>query len=59
MFTFEYQNFHFWACEGGYMLSDENKKKLYTYKTIDDAINSLFVAGFKDAARALNKAKPK
>jgi len=58
MFTFTYDPFHFWQCEGGFLLSNENTKKLYSYKSIDEAINSLYVAGFKDAARALNKAKP-
>jgi hypothetical protein len=53
-FNFEYDNWHLWDATKGYLLSDESLKRLYSFNTIDQAINWLFLNGHKDAARALN-----
>lgn len=52
------ENIHYW--EGAIrqiMVSDENTKTLTAHKSIDDAINYLYLNGFKDSAREINKAK--
>ena len=53
-FTFEFDNWHLWEATKGFLLSDESIKKLYSFKTIDQAVNWLYLNGYKDAARALN-----
>lgn len=59
MKAFEYHSqseyWAFWEATTGYLLSDENVKQLQSFKTTDDAINWLFLNGYKDAAYALNK----
>ena len=57
MNPFIFDNWHGWNGGMNYLLSDESNKKLHSFKTIDDAINWLFVSGHKEAARALNKSK--
>lgn len=59
MFTFIFNHWHAWQnTQGRYMLSDENTKRLHSFATLDGAINYLFLHGERDAARALNAAKP-
>jgi len=53
-FIFEFDNWHLWEATKGFLLSDESIKKLYSFKTIDQAINWLYLNGYKDVARALN-----
>lgn len=57
MNPFIFENWHGWNGGMSYLLSDEKNKKLHSFKTIDDAINWLFISGYKEAARALNKSK--
>tara|TARA_R110002020_G_scaffold121957_1_gene277141 strand:+ start:1326 stop:1520 length:195 start_codon:yes stop_codon:yes gene_type:complete len=51
------ENIHYWFTipQGDLMVSDENTKTLKCFKTIDDAVNWLFLNGFKESARQLNK----
>jgi len=46
---------HFWQAVGGFLLSDENTKRLLSFKTIDAAVNFLFFED-REAARYINKA---
>ena len=49
-------NIHVWLGTNKIvMVSDESTKQLRTFATKDDAINYLYLSGFKDAARKLNK----
>ena len=51
-------NIHVWSGTGNkIMVSHENTKTLRTFPTIDDAVNTLFLLGDKQAARELNKLK--
>lgn len=58
MKPFEHDNWHVWQSLNGVdnpiMVSDEDNKKLLSFKTTDDAINWLYLAGFKETARTLN-----
>jgi hypothetical protein len=58
MKPFTQDNWHVWQSMNGadnpFMLSDEDNKKLLSFKTADDVINWLYLAGFKETARALN-----
>lgn len=49
--------FHAWQGNNAILLSDEEEKKLREFKTIDECINWLFINGYKEIARALNKHK--
>lgn len=57
MIPFEFQHWHAWVSFNGknILLSDENEKHLRQFPTTDDVINWLYLEGYKDAARALNK----
>ena len=46
---------HFWQAVGGFLLSDEEAKKLRKFASIDEAVNWLFFTD-KEAARYINKA---
>ena len=46
---------HFWQAVGGFLLSNESKKELFSFATIDEAVNFLFFED-KEAARFINKA---
>ena len=51
-------NIHVWlGTKRRVMVSDESTKQLRTFVTKDEAINYLYLSGFKDAARKLNKVK--
>ena len=39
------------------LVSFEDTKALYSYKSIDDAINSLYIDGYKETARKLQLEK--
>jgi hypothetical protein len=54
---FIFGKWHAWQGTAHIILSNEDVKKLYYFKTPDDCINWLFLDkdGDKDAARALNK----
>jgi hypothetical protein len=51
---FEHGKWAAWESNGQLLLSDEDVKKLYYFKSADDAINWLFLNNEKPAARALN-----
>lgn len=53
--SFIFGNIHAWDSNGKILVSNEDAKSLLAFATVDDAINWLFVAGHRDAARALNK----
>lgn len=55
MKSFEFKDWHCWESNGKILLSDESVKKLRYFKNTDDCINFLWLEGYKDAARALNK----
>ena len=57
MKPFIFNHWHAWQGAAGVMLSNETAKQLRQFKTIDDAINWLFMNGDKPAARALNQHK--
>jgi hypothetical protein len=46
---------HFWQAVGGFFLSDEDKKELRRFSSIDGAVNFLFFED-REAARYINKA---
>lgn len=51
-------NIHYWDnTQGKLLLSFESTKQLLTFNTIDDCINHLFINGYKEQARELNKVK--
>lgn len=51
-------NIHVWVgTNNKIMVSHESTKNLESFPTVDDAINGLFLTGFKQAARELNKHK--
>ena len=45
---------HFWQGVGGFLLSNEDRKELNSFATIDAAVNFLFFID-KEAARYINK----
>ena len=45
---------HAWQGAAGILLSDESRKKLRQFPTVDDAVNWLFLNGERPAARGLN-----
>lgn len=55
MKPFIFNHWHAWHGTKTILLSDENKKILREFKTIDDCVNWLFFNGYRDAARNLNK----
>ena len=50
------EGIHYWKGTGNHqlMVSDENTKALKSFESVDNAINWLYVNGFKDSARELN-----
>lgn len=49
------ENIHYWSgTQGVLMVSDENTKRLMSFDSLDDAVNWLYLSGFKDSARELN-----
>lgn len=54
MYPFTFGNWHAWQGTAGVMLSDEATKTLREFNTKGDAVNWLYLSGFKDAARALS-----
>ena len=53
--THEFKEWHTWSATKGYLVSNENTKKLLRFDELDDVINYLWIEGAKDAARSLNK----
>ena len=57
---FIYEQWHCWQGQASILLSDEENKRLFSFKDVNEAINALFNWGNEAAARALNKhIKPK
>ena len=52
-----FKHWHVWQGVSCWLLSDENKKRLLNFKTLDDVVNHLFVSGERDAARYFNTKK--
>jgi hypothetical protein len=58
MTSFTTARFHGWTgAAGKFLLSDEQEKYLREFPTVDDAINWLFLNGYKEDARAFNRQK--
>jgi len=55
MKPFTFGNWHAWQGTSGVLLSDEGTKVLRGFPDPDACINWLFVNGYKDVARALNR----
>lgn len=54
----EKESIHYWDnIQGDILVSVESRKELRVFKDIDSAVNWLFLSGFKESARQLNKAK--
>jgi hypothetical protein len=51
---FVFGKWHVWQGVAQILLSDEDAKKLRSFKTTDDCINWLFLNGEREAARSLN-----
>jgi hypothetical protein len=52
------ENIHVWTdADYRYLVSDETAKHLRSYNTKDDAINALWLQGFKDSARQLHNSE--
>ena len=50
------ESIHYWmTTSGDLMVSVENTKTLMSFKTVDDAINWLYLNGFKGSAREMNQ----
>tara|TARA_R110000772_G_scaffold163842_1_gene275280 strand:- start:264 stop:464 length:201 start_codon:yes stop_codon:yes gene_type:complete len=47
---------HIWQSIGKVMVSFEDTKTLDSFPTVDSAVNWFWLAGYKTAARELNKA---
>ncbi len=57
---FIYGQWHCWQGQASILLSDEENKRLFYFKDVNEAINALYLWDNKEAARALNKhIKPK
>lgn len=55
MTTFTTTRFHGWTgAADKFLLSDEQEKHLREFPSVDDAINWLFLNGYKDDAREFN-----
>jgi len=52
-----FKNWHTWQALNGWLLSDEDTKRLLSFKTLDDVINHLFINNQRDAARYFNANK--
>ena len=50
-----YENWHYWKVQKGYLLSDEETKRITSHNDVNSIINYLYLTGFKDAARAINQ----
>ena len=49
------ENTHYWpSSHGELMVSIEDTKTLMSFKTLDDAINWLYLKGFKKSARQIH-----
>ena len=52
----ELGSIHIWSGSAGQvMVSYEDTKKILAFKNADDAVNGLWLAGDKEAARKLNQ----
>jgi hypothetical protein len=54
MKPFQFEYIHAWQGNAHILISIETTKTLKYFKTTDEAINWLYIEGYKDAARALN-----
>lgn len=57
MLHFIHDDWHGWQGSNAFLLSDEKVKRLRSFRDADHAIAWLYFEGYRDAARALNKAK--
>lgn len=57
MLHFIHDDWHGWQGSNAFLLSDEKVKHLRSFKDADAAVTWLYLEGYRDAARALNKAK--
>jgi hypothetical protein len=49
---------HYWqSWPNQWLLSFESAKQLVSFETVDDMINFLYISGYKEQARELNKRK--
>lgn len=55
MKPFSSGKWHVWEGVGGFLLSNEETKKLQHFKTIDECINWLYLSDNKPTARQLHK----
>ena len=58
MGAFIYGRWHGWSGTDAFLLSDEEWKKLHSFRDIDAAITWLWLEGEREAARALQGCKP-
>ncbi len=49
------QRWHAWRGAAHYLLSDEDDKALTYHGTTDDMVNHLWLSGFPEVARELNR----
>jgi hypothetical protein len=54
MKPFQFECVHAWQGNASILVSIETTKTLEYFKTTDEAINWLYLEGYRDAARALN-----
>lgn len=58
MGAFIYGRWHGWSGTDAFLLSDEGRKRLHSFRDIDAAISWLWLEGEREAARALQECKP-
>lgn len=51
-----FKTWHFWQGTS-FLASEETRKRLLSFRSIDDCINYLFLSGEKEVARSLQRAK--
>lgn len=56
MLHFTHNDWHGWESNGQFLLSDEKVKHLRYFQDATTAMAWLYLEGYRDAARALNKA---
>jgi hypothetical protein len=54
--THTFNTWHFWQGTS-FLASEETQKRLFSFRSIDDCVNYLFLSGEKAAARSLQQAK--
>lgn len=54
------QSIYVWTGSVGQIMvsfEDDNKQTLHSFNTVDDTINYLYLTGYKETARTVNKQK--